>query len=193
MAAAEPTFPLPSASEADDSETLVDIPDAALRKAVEAALDKAAGDPITRGEMADLRVLHSRGVRQLTGIEYATNLLNLGLGYGAITDVSPLAGMTALTYLHLSNNEISDVSPLAGMWLNLSYLDLSNNEISDVSPLAGMTVLRWLNLSYLNLSNNEISDVSPLAGMTALRTLELHYNGNLRPVAAGGPDGAEDA
>ena len=171
MAAAEPAFPLPIASEADDSETLVDIPDAALRKAVEEALDKAAGDPITRGEMADLRALHSsEGVRQLTGIEYATNLRNLGLGNGAITDMSHLAGLTALTTLYLHNNEISDVSPLAGLTA-LTHLHLGQNGISDVSPLADLTAL-----TTLWLHDNEISDVSPLAGMTALTYLHLFRN-----------------
>ena len=190
--AAEPAFPLPGASEADDSETLVDIPDAVLRKAVEAALDKAAGDPVTRGEMATLLRLRAEGVRQLEGIEYAINLRTLLLLYGAISDVSPLADMTSLTFLHLFRNEISDVSPLADM-TSLTFLHLSRNEISDVSPLADMTALTRLYLSEnaisdvspltdmtaltrLGLSRNEISDVSPLAGRTALTTLELHYN-----------------
>ena len=169
--AAEPAFPLPSAGEErDDSETLVDIPDAALRQAVETALDKAAGDPITRGEMADLKALRGGSVRQLTGIEYAINLRILTLHSGAITDVSPLAAMTALTELALHHNEISDVSPLADMTA-LTYLNLAHNEISDVSPLADMTALTTLDLSY-----NEISDVSPLAGMTALRFLSLAAN-----------------
>ena len=192
MAAAEPVLPLPNASEADDSETLVDIPDAVLRKAVEEALDKAAGDPITRGEMADLRGLHSEGVRQLTGIEYATNLRNLGLRDGAITDVSHLAGLTALTHLYLGQNEIADVSPLAGL-TSLTGLELYSNEISDVSPLAGLTALTYLHLfrngisdvsplagmtslTRLYLGQNEISDVSPLAGLTALTHLRLNYN-----------------
>ena len=190
MAAAVPT--LPSASEADDSETLVDIPDATLRKAVEEALDKAAGDPITRGEMADLRTLRVKGVRQLTGIEHAVNLSRLDSTNGAISDLSPLAGMTALKRLSLQGNAVADVAPLAGMTA-LTDLDLLGNEISDVSALASLTALTTLflqsneirelgplagltALERLWLSQNEISDVSPLADMTALTSLLLSNN-----------------
>ena len=190
--AAQPTLPLPSASEADDAETLVDIPDAALREAVEEKLDKATGDPITRGEMAALRGLTGNGVRQLTGIEHAVNLSSLVLENGAISDISPLAGLTALTELRLRHNEISDVSPLAGLTA-LTELWLDFNEISDVSPLADMTALTGLrlgvnavaniaplagltSLTELHLSRNAISDVSPLAGLTALTGLWLDVN-----------------
>ncbi len=170
--AAEPTFPLPSASEADDSETLVDIPDAALRKAIEEALGKASGEPVTRGEMATLErlVARSDGVRQLTGIEYATNLQWLDLGHNDIADVSPLAGLTSLTHLLLGSNGISDLSPLAGL-TSLTHLLLNNNRISDLSPLADLT-----SLTYIELINNEISDVSPLSGLILLEGLRVAVN-----------------
>ena len=168
--AAAPTLPLPNAGEADDSETVVDIPDAVLRKAVEAALDKAAGDPITRGEMADLRTLRVEGVRQLTGIEHAVNLSRLDLANGAISDLSPLAGLTSLTWLDLYLTQIPDVSPLAGL-TSLTTLGLNGNEIRELAPLAGLTSLRAL-----FLQGNQISDVAPLAGLTSLRALDLSNN-----------------
>ncbi len=170
--AAEPAFALPGASEADDPETLVDIPDAALRKAIEEALGKAPGEPVTRGEMATLErlVAPNDGVRQLAGIEYATNLQSLDLHRNDIADLSPLAGLTALTYLHLSDNAIFDVTPLANL-TSLWWLGLDDNAIADVSPLAGLTAL-----TQLTLDNNDIADVSPLADMTALTALRLGGN-----------------
>ena len=170
LAAAEPTLPSPSASEADDSETLVDIPDAVLRKAVEAALDKAAGDPITRGEMANLRTLRAEGVRQLTGIEYAINLRTLRLPNGAISDVSRLADLTSLRYLTLDDNAITDVAPLAGL-TSLTSLWLYGNAIRDLGPLADMTAL-----THLYLGGNEISELGPLTGLTSLTSLGLYDN-----------------
>ncbi len=180
MAAAEPTFPLPGASEADDSETLVDIPDAALRKAVEEALGKTEGDPITRGEMETLGGLGSRGVGRLSGIEHAANLRGLSLYDGAISDVSPLAGLTALTSLNLNNNEISDVSPLAGL-SSLTTLSLSANEAGDLGPLTRLT-----SLNYLILGGNEFSDLSPLAGLSSLTRLDLSFNviSDVSPIVA---------
>ena len=161
------------ATETEDSDTPVTIPDAALRKAVEVALDKTTGDPITRGEMATLSWhLVTTGVRDLTGIEYAFNLQSLYLSNGAISDLDPLAGLTSsLRRLDLGDNAISDVSPLAGM-TSLTYLSLSNNAISDLRPLAGLTALTSLGLSY----NNAVADVSPLAGLTELRSLGLAGN-----------------
>ena len=93
---ADPAF----VARSGDSETVVDIPDAALRKAVEAALGKSDGDPVTRGEMATLARLDARrgGVRQLTGMEYAINLEWLDLLRNDIADLSPLSGLTSLEF-----------------------------------------------------------------------------------------------
>ena len=78
--AVEAVEALPQTSEeTDESGTLVDIPDAALRKAVEEMLGKEPGDPITHGEMATVRSLETEGVRQLEGIEHAVNLSLLSL------------------------------------------------------------------------------------------------------------------
>ena len=165
-------LPAPSESETDDSGTPIEIPDLALRKAVEAALGKVAGDPITRGEMATIENLYARGVRQPRGIEYAINLSSLTLYDGAISDLSPLAALTALTWINLEDNHIEDLSPLAGLTA-LTEIDLDHNDIVDVSHLAGLTALRTL-----YLGSNVISDVSPLAdGFTALAELYLDGNG----------------
>ena len=183
--------PVRPPSELDDSETQVDFPDAALRKAVEAALGKEPGDPITRGEMATVTLLRTEGVRQLDGIEHAVHLRVLS-AYGAIADVSPLAGLTTLETLYLPGNEITDASPLAGL-TSLTKLDLGNNGIADLSPLAGLTSLTRLDLdnngfadlspladmtslTWLWLARNEITDVSPLADMTSLTALYLYEN-----------------
>ena len=192
VALIEPSVSVDGGSEEDDSETSVDIPDPALREAVEDALGKNPHDPITRGEMATLRELSQRGVRQLAGIEYAVNLHWLRLQYGDIANLSPLAALTSLTSLGLHGNEISDVSPLAAL-TSLTSLDLSNNEILDLSPLAALTSLTFLelydngisdvaplaeftSLERLDLDNNSIADISPLAGMTSLTSLWLSAN-----------------
>ncbi len=169
LAVAAEALPPPSGSETDDSETPVEIPDPVLRKAVETVLDKASGEPITRGEMATLRFLTVRGVRQLTGVEYAVRLSRLVVSSGAISDLAPLAGLKSLSLLSLPGNVIADVSPLAG--LPLSWLSLTDNAIRDVSPLAELTSLRTL-----ELGRNAIADIAPLAGLTALTDLDLDFN-----------------
>ena len=155
------------------------IPDANLRAAIAAALGKAGGASITVAEMKTLNRLHApeAGINDLTGLESATNLERLSLGFNEITDVSALAGLTNLTFLNFRNNEITDISALAGL-TNLERLFFANNNITDVSPLAGLT-----NLTFLNFLNNEITDVSPLASLTNLKDLGLGFN-NITDVSA---------
>ena len=184
---------------------VVDIPDANLRAAIESALGKASGAPITVAEMATLAEFEAENaaINDLTGLEFAANLERLELGHkrvgntdvnsNSISDISPLAGLTNLERLDLEKNSISDISVLAGL-TNLTWLNLAYNPISDISPLAGLTNLTWLalnknptisdisslagltNLTRLTLHNNSISDISPLAGLTNLTELTLSNN-----------------
>ena len=149
------------------------VPDPNLRAAIENALGKAAGAPITTDEMATLTALEApeASIHNLTGLENATNLTSLDLKSNDISDLSALAGLTNLTSLDLGGNNILDLSALAGL-TNLTSLDLGGNRfLSDLSALAGLTNLRWLHLWY-----NDIWDLSPLAGLTNLTSLGLRGN-----------------
>ena len=173
---------------------IVNIADANLRAVIAEALDKAPNAPITPDEMATLTELdaYNKGIRNLTGLEFATNLRELSLVDNNITDVSPLSGLTNLADLWLTVNNITDVSPLESL-TRLELLSLSINSIADLSPLSGLTNLTWLglagnniadvsllsgltNLTLLDLAINNIADVSPLSGLTNLTWLELHSN-----------------
>ena len=153
-------------------EPAVDLPDLNLRAAIETVLGKAEGDSITPSEIATLTRLEApeAGVRNLTGLEHATNLTRLGLSNNVISDVSALAGLTNLTWLKLDRNSISDISSLANL-TNLTHLALYINSVSDPSPVASLT-----GLTYLNLAENSISDISALVNLTNLTHLELPFN-----------------
>ena len=161
----------------------ITIPDANLRAVIEDSLNKARGEAITAAEMATLTRLEAPNsrVRDLTGLEYATELTVLNLGYvltngnrvnsNSISDLSPLSSLTKLTELNLFRNTIADLSPLSNL-TELRVLDLSaNSYISDISPLSGLTMMRTL-----HLYNNNISNLSPLSGMTELRWLDVSNN-----------------
>ena len=152
----------------------VDIPDAYLRRAVERYLNKAPGDPITRAEMAKLDGVSTgsldetlKGVRSLSGIEYAVNLTWLEAPNGSISDLSPLEELQGLSFLSLPRNYISDLTPLAGL-LRLRRLELGTNYISNLTPLAGLELL-----VYLSLDTNPVSDLSVLRKLTNLEVLDL--------------------
>ena len=150
----------------------VEIPDSNLRTAIETTLGKASGAPITADEMATLTRLEASeaGIRNLTGLEGATNLIDLGLWKNSVKDLSPLAGLTKLTGLYLGGSSASDLSPLVGL-TNLESLFLDGNGTSDLSPLAGLT-----KLTRLALDSNSVSDLSPLVGLTNLKWMRLASN-----------------
>ncbi|MXZ09640.1 MAG: hypothetical protein F4Y79_09370 [Gemmatimonadetes bacterium] len=163
-------------------EDVVVIPDANLRAVIAESLGKTSSETITNSEMATLTRLDApnKGVQDLAGLEFTTNLTTLDLGSekvngkyvnsNAISDLSPLSNLTSLRTLSLHDNSISDVSPLSGL-TNLIMLNLYDNSISDVSSLSGLTRLK-----VLMLSKNSISDVSSLSNLTRLRTLMLQRN-----------------
>ena len=71
----------------------VNIPDANLRAVIERALLKSVGTTITDVDMATLTSLEAgrADIRELTGLEFATNLTHLYLADNQIADLSPLA------------------------------------------------------------------------------------------------------
>ena len=164
---------------------VVEIPDPGLREAIEEALGKSPGTPITADDMLTLRSLDRWGsgsgpdISDLTGLEFASNLEHLTIAHRSVSDLSPLAGLTRLKLLYLGHNVISDISPLAGL-TNLRTLLFYGNKVTSISPLAGLT-----NLAHLNIHSNSISDLSPLVGLTNLEYLVLHSNSisDLSPLA----------
>ena len=172
------------------------IPDANLAKAVRKALGLKANAPITKQAMRRLTSLEAREsqIKNLTGLEHATQLTDLRLYKNQIRNISPLAGLTRLKRLGVDDNQISNINPLAGL-TQLELLHIGANQINnqDVQRLSNLTRLRWLSLYGNQISNikplenltkleglwlerNQISDVSPLAGLTNLKTLDIRTN-----------------
>ena len=88
---------------------------------------KTPGTPIAPAETATLPRLEAceASLRDLTGLEAATNLTRLELYGNSITDTSALASLTNLTHLVLYINAMSDQSPMAGL-TKLRYLNLED-------------------------------------------------------------------
>ena len=141
----------------DGGSSGVSIPDANLCAVIEDSLGKASGAPITPAEMATLTRLSARdsGIRDLTGLEHATNLTYLELWSNSIKDVSALSSLTNLTVLLLQNNSISDLSPLVansglgqGDYVNVSQNPLSATSLNTHIPaLQGRGVHVWFDSS----------------------------------------------
>ena len=191
-----PPKPIPGA--------IVHIPDPNLRAAIAEELGKDSNSPITMEEMEKLGPylnMESRGIRDLTGLQFATNLIELDLDDNQISDLSPIAGLINLRDLDFPGNPISDLSPIAGL-INLHTIHSGGLPVSDLSPLAGLVNLtkfhsgglpvsdlspltRLTKLEHLYLPGGKISDLTPLTGLTSLKELYLFNNdiADISPVA----------
>ena len=167
----------------------VHIPDSNLRAAVAEALGKSANEPITLQEMQGLRILEARNknIRDLSGLQSATDLTSLTIVGTLVSDISPIATLIALRGLWIRHNQISDLSPIRGL-TNLTHLDIDDNRVSDISPARNLKnlvdlridrnkiadlspIARLINLEYMSFSKNEVTDISPLAGLINLKIL----------------------
>ena len=174
---------------------VVEVPDPNLRQLIRDTLSLPESVPLTQQQMLRLTILNAggdRGIANLTGLEYATNIRSLLLYLNPIvdirhlahltkleganfwqcriSDISPLAKLTSLTSLHLQVNQITDLSPLANL-LNLRELWINNNSVEDIATLANLT-----QLTDLRLHANQIRDISPLAELINLTVLRVNNN-----------------
>lgn len=156
----------------------VHIPDPNLRAALARMLGQHIDAPITVSQMAQFSdfgweghikngvyghglTLIDKGIKDLTGLEYAINLHNLVIADNEISDLTPISGLTKLEFLNFGGqyNNVSDLSPIANL-TNLKGLNLGGNQISDLSLIANLT-----NLKGLGVGGNPISDLSPIANL----------------------------
>ena len=133
-------------------------------------------------------------VKNLAGLEHATNLETLEIWYHDVSDLTPVANLTNLEVLVVTGNNIRSIAPLGNLtnltWLSISLnpnlgdniseletltaletLAMSSIGVRDISPLEGLT-----NLEVLNASNNQITDISSLRNLVNLKQLLLSRN-----------------
>ena len=159
----------------------VHISDPILRTLIAEELDKSPNAPITAEEMQGLNRIDAfdKGIRDLTGIQYATNLNRLVIENAQVSDISPIAGLINLRELSFENNPVSDLSPVQGL-INLTWLEFDHTKVSDLSPVRGL-----INLTSLEFHDTLVSDLSPVRGLTSLTYLAFGNTGvsDLSPIA----------
>ena len=158
---------LPSSDQAG-----ITIADAILRGHILAVLGKAAEQPLSAADMAELKSLNLRhaGVASLSGLEHAINLEELDLSFNPLADLSSLAALPALASLDLDGVSLANLAPLSSL-TGLSRLSLRDNAIVELAPLAELT-----GLTRLDLGGNQVANLYPLSGLTELTELWLDGN-----------------
>ena len=190
-------------SAAVDAQT-VRMPDAGLAEAMRYTLGLAPNAPITQQALQSLSSFSNWDrmelgqwyvIKDLTGLEYATNLTELSLGsWEEIRDLGPLASLTKLESLDIVGNPISDFRPLTGL-TRLRSLRLTVDRIGDIqhlsslpslvsltianigSPVSQLNLLKeFKQLKSLEIVGAQISDLRFVSGLTQLEGLDLEYN-----------------
>ncbi|WP_309383930.1 leucine-rich repeat domain-containing protein [Cerasicoccus frondis] len=108
-----------------------------------------------------------RPVRDLTAIQFLTDLSELILTNNEVSDVSTLVACPKLKRLNLRANPIEELSPLGGCF-SLEILDVSDTPIKDLSFLQKLPQLREL-----SISNDQIPALKDVSTLPSLRKLEL--------------------
>ena len=166
---------------------VVEIPDPNLREVIRETLQLPEGVPITQQEMLRLRHLEGgdREITDLTGLEFASNLIGLYVSgnwtvnnssSASSLDLLPLSNLTELKVVLIHRSRISDLTPLAKL-TQLKGLILVANGIRDITPLAGL-----VNLDRLTLLENPIADLSALANLTQLKELGIRATGRITDI-----------
>ncbi|MEI5948937.1 leucine-rich repeat domain-containing protein [Bacillus albus] len=131
--------------------------------------------PITKGDLLKVKSLivveaKSKGIQDVTGLEYMTNLETLTLEEVKLENIQFISSLRQLKSLSITYGELKDIGPLAELE-HIESLSLRNNKISDLSPLNQMKKIKML-----DLNSNYIKDIKPLFTVTTLKTLTVANN-----------------
>lgn len=115
---------------------VVNIEDASLRNAIKSSLGLKS-DTITVGDMKKVKSLNFEDdmyLRDLSGLEYATNLESLNINYNEVTDISPLKNLASLKDVTGLENYVmapGTAKPNADNFFELDYaaVDLDGNKM----------------------------------------------------------------
>ncbi|HEX2731342.1 MAG TPA: leucine-rich repeat domain-containing protein [Polyangiaceae bacterium] len=151
----------------------VDFHDAGLEAEIRRKLEQPDG-PVKTSDLAKVKSVNlardpSHKVDYLDPcvFPHLTQVKDLFLGPGSLSDLTPLAKLTRLESLRLSMNQVSDLSPLKDL-KKLDRLDLGYTQVQNLAPLAGLT-----SLTELQIDNTKVSDLTPLSGLTNLVRVSL--------------------
>ncbi|HGA1017358.1 TPA: leucine-rich repeat domain-containing protein [Bacillus cereus] len=129
--------------------------------------------PITKKDLLKIKTLSiysGKGINEITGLEYMTNLEKLTLRESNVKDISAISKLRGLKYVDLTSNSIESIHPIEQLE-NISMLFLRDNKISDLTPLSKMKKIKTL-----DLIGNNIKDIQPLFTLSTMKQLYLANN-----------------
>ncbi len=112
----------------------VTIPDPYLKKKLQSIFGTKT---ITKQQLQNVKELQLWGfpkgnISDLTGLEYATNLVSIDIANNNVTDLSPLRNSKKLIYLLIQNNKIKDITRFKD-FPELTFIGAEDNQLNDAS------------------------------------------------------------
>ncbi|SEN36926.1 Leucine Rich repeat-containing protein [Mesobacillus persicus] len=160
---------LPEDSKVKEDTRISIIKDEGLESNIRSAINKRDGElrPSDLEGLTELS-LRNRGVTDLSGIEYATNLKKLDLGYTNIESLEPLTKLPNLFELDLMYSGLKDITELSNI-KSLKSLNLRDNLIENADLLKDLQ-----ELEELNLKMNYVTDIQFLTSLPNLKKVNLN-------------------
>ena len=185
---------------------IVNIPDANLKKLLNAALYHEEDEDIMKSDLANIKWLSNIGpeptlsetnITNLEGLQYCVNLENLLIDVSNIKNLKPMFEIPSLKWImfdEVKNEQLKGIDSLKNLESfncekldsleeiskveNLKTLICVNGEIKDIKPL-----VKLKKLEALWLIDNEIEDISSLENLKQLHALGLQDN-NVKDIRA---------
>lgn len=178
------------------------IPDPILRDLIRDSLGIPKDRPITLPDLSLLTALEApdRGIRNLTGLEFAVNLEIVQFRNNQISNLMPLSQLQKLVEVDLTENPLDTDSLIAlSNKPALSKLTLNHAAIKSMDFLRGLPKLKQVYLNFneiqvipnldlpalinLEVYGNKINDIAGIASLPDLTLLKLDKN-NIQDISA---------
>lgn len=171
--------------DAIDLNKVVTLGDMTLESYIKELLNIDADTPITVGDMRNIEsiTLENSGVKNLDGLEYATNLVVLDVSGNEITSLKPIKELTKIKYLDVSDNRIEDFNDIAGKMYDTINVD--GNPIISYEPLIDNKTIaeKEVNIPnpYLKRNIQDTLGLKPADVITVkdmLQLTEIYFDGD---------------
>lgn len=155
--------------DAVDLNKVVTLGDMTLESYIKELLNIDADTPITVGDMRNIEsiTLENSGVKNLDGLEYATNLVVLDVSGNEITSLKPIKELNKIKYLDVSDNRIEDFNDIAGKIYDTINVD--GNPIISYEPL----------INNPSIADKGVNILSPFLKSNLQQTLGLKNNDDI--------------
>lgn len=146
--------------------------DLTLANAIRTELGYDASHQLTYSDLEAVTYIGAfeEPITSLKGVSLLTNLTDIRISSGYITDISELNGLQSLSCIDIANCYITEIPDLSGCPM-LTTLYLVNNLVDDISPLNEI-----VSLKYADMAGNRITSIASIKDITDIESMGIDSN-----------------